>query len=147
MARGRKFNFLKVTFEWRIGLSGWETRQDTQDKGQKKNEWLERSDFNFKTLSFLQNSKTRWIFQTVATSAAGVLSRFSLTLCDSMNHSPPGSSIHGILQARILDWVVTTSSRGSSQSRDGAPVSYVSCIDRGVSLLPALPGKPNKLPT
>ena len=147
MARGRKFNFLKVTFEWRIGLSGWETRQATQDKGQKKNEWLERSDFNFKTLSFLQNSKTRWIFQTVATSAAGVLSRFSLTLCDSMNHSPPGSSIHVILQARILDWVVTPSSRRSSQSRDGAPVSYVSCIDRGVSLLPALPGKPNKLPT
>ena len=28
-----------------------------------------------------------------------------LTLCDPMNHSPPGSSVHGILQARILEWI------------------------------------------
>ena len=37
-----------------------------------------------------------------------------LTLCDPMNCSPPGSSIHGILQARILEWVAMPSSRGSS---------------------------------
>ena len=37
------------------------------------------------------------------------------TLCDSMNCSPPGSSVHGILQARILEWVAIPSSRGSSQ--------------------------------
>ena len=35
-----------------------------------------------------------------------VLSRFShVRLCDHMAHSPPGSSVHGILQARILEWV------------------------------------------
>ena len=34
-----------------------------------------------------------------------VVAQWSLTLCDSMDHSPPGSSVHGILQARILDWV------------------------------------------
>ena len=33
------------------------------------------------------------------------------TLCDSMNYSPPGSSVHGILQARILEWVAITFSR------------------------------------
>ena len=34
-----------------------------------------------------------------------------LTLCDTMNHSPPGSSVHGILQERILEWVAVPSSR------------------------------------
>ena len=38
-----------------------------------------------------------------------------LTLCDPMNCSLPGSSIHGILQAGILEWVAMPSSRGSSQ--------------------------------
>ena len=49
-----------------------------------------------------------------------------LTLCDSKNCSPPGSSVHGILQARILEWVVTSPSRGSSRPRDHTHVSYVS---------------------
>ena len=40
------------------------------------------------------------------------------TLCDSMNCSPPGSSVHAILQARILEWVAILFSRGSSQPRD-----------------------------
>ena len=41
-----------------------------------------------------------------------------LTLCDPMDCSPPGSSVHGILQARILEWVALLSSRESSQLRD-----------------------------
>ena len=41
-----------------------------------------------------------------------------LTLCDSVDCSPPGSSIHGILQARILAWVAMPSSSGSSRPRD-----------------------------
>ena len=41
-----------------------------------------------------------------------------LTLRDSMDCSPPGSSVHGILQARILEWVAMPSSRGSFQPRD-----------------------------
>ena len=41
------------------------------------------------------------------------------TLCDAMACSPSGSSVHGILQARILlEWVAISSSRGSSQPRD-----------------------------
>ena len=38
-----------------------------------------------------------------------------LTLCDHMDYSPPGSSVQGILQARILEWVAMPSSRGSNQ--------------------------------
>ena len=37
-------------------------------------------------------------------------------LCDPMDCGPPGSSVHGILQAKILEWVAISFSRGSSQS-------------------------------
>ena len=43
-----------------------------------------------------------------------------LTLCDLLDCSPTGSSVHGTLQAKILKWVVMPSSRGSSWSRDWA---------------------------
>ena len=41
------------------------------------------------------------------------------TLCDSVDHNPPGSSVQGILQARMLKWVAMPSSRGSSWPRMG----------------------------
>ena len=47
-----------------------------------------------------------------------------------MDCSLPGSSVHGILQARILEWVPMPSSRRLSQLRDRNYVSYVSCIVR-----------------
>ena len=47
------------------------------------------------------------------------------TLCNPMDHSLPGSSVNGILQARILEWVAMPSSRGSSWLKDQAPVCYV----------------------
>ena len=55
---------------------------------------------------------------------------------------PLGSSVHGILQARILEWVAMPSSRGSSRPWDQTRVSYVSCIGRQVLLPLASPGKP-----
>ena len=48
-------------------------------------------------------------------------------LCDTMDCSPPGSSVHEILQARILDWVTIPFSKGSSQPRDRI---YVSCMGK-----------------
>ena len=48
-----------------------------------------------------------------------------LTLCNTIDCSLPGSSVHAILQARILEWVAIFSSRGSSQPRDQ---THVSCI-------------------
>ena len=88
-----------------------------------------------------------------------------LTLCDPMNCSPPGSSIHGIFQARILEWVAISYSRGSSPPRDRTHVSCSSCVSRRMlyhcatweapielgspalqadSLPVGLPGKPKK---
>ena len=43
---------------------------------------------------------------------------FVYETCDSMDCSPSGSSIHGLLQARILEWVTVSFSRGPSQPRD-----------------------------
>ena len=48
-----------------------------------------------------------------------------LTLCDPMDCNPPGSSVHGILQARTLQWVAMSSSRESSQPRDQTQVSLI----------------------
>ena len=54
-----------------------------------------------------------------------------LTLCDPMDCSPSGSSVHGILQARILEWVAISYSRGSSWPRDWTQVSCGSCTAGG----------------
>ena len=56
-----------------------------------------------------------------------------LTLCDPLDCSPPDSSVHVILQARILEWVAISSPRGSSQPRDRTQVSCVSYTGRRIS--------------
>ena len=50
------------------------------------------------------------------------------TLCDPMDCCPSDSSVHGILQARILEWVAVLSSRGSSQPREQTHISPVACL-------------------
>ena len=67
-----------------------------------------------------------------------LVTQLCLTLCDPMFCSPPDSSVHGILQARILEGVAVASSRGSSQPRDWTrfPVLH--------SSLSVPPGKPKK---
>ena len=47
------------------------------------------------------------------------------TLCDSMDCSPPGPSVHGILQARVLEWVAVPFSRGSSPPWDLTWISRI----------------------
>ena len=54
------------------------------------------------------------------------------TPCEPMDSSPPGSSVHGILQARILEWVAMPSSRGSSWPGNRTHVPWVSCVDRQI---------------
>jgi len=62
-----------------------------------------------------------------------------------MDCSPQGSSVHGILQASILEWVAVPSSRGFSLARDWTHVSYISFIGRQALLPPAPSGKPRYL--
>ena len=56
------------------------------------------------------------------------LLQLCLTLWDSMDYSPPGSSVHGILQSRMLERVSMTSSRGSCWPRNWTCVSCIYCI-------------------
>ena len=53
-----------------------------------------------------------------------LVTKSCLTLSNPMDCSPPGSSVHGISQARILEWTAMPSSRGSSQPKDQTQVSY-----------------------
>ena len=66
------------------------------------------------------------------------LLQLCLTLCNPMDCGPPGSSVHGILQARILEWVAISFSRRSFQPRDQ---TWVSCIAGGF-FTSELSGKP-----
>ena len=56
------------------------------------------------------------------------------TLCNPVVCSPPGFSVHGILQARILEWVAVSSSRGSSRPKDQTIISGVYCFGRQILL-------------
>ena len=70
---------------------------------------------------------------------ACVLSHFShIQIWDPIDRSPPGSSVHGVLQTRILEWVAMPSFRGSSQIRGRTQVSYVYLLWQ-VSSLPLVP--------
>ena len=56
------------------------------------------------------------------------VARVCQTLYDPLDYSPPGSTIRGIFQARILEWFAISSSRGSCRPRDG---TLISCTGRG----------------
>ena len=62
-------------------------------------------------------------FMALTSVLVAVCAQSRPTLCNSRDYSPPGSSAHGISQARILEWVAISSSRGSSQPRDRTHVS------------------------
>ena len=64
-----------------------------------------------------------------------------LTLCDPVDCSPPGSSVHGILQARILEWVAISFSRGIFPNPGIEPGSPALQAD---ALTSELPGRVNK---
>ena len=61
---------------------------------------------------------SHWKFPEFRKHCGCVHTQLRLTFCDSLDFSPADSSLHGILQARILEWVAISSSRGSSQPRD-----------------------------
>ena len=64
-------------------------------------------------------------FSVLYTLVVVLVTQLCLTLCDSMDCSPPGSSVPGILQAKILEWIAMPFSRGSSQPRDQTQVPCI----------------------
>ena len=69
------------------------------------------------TLDKVRGAQSQWLRDP------GKVPQLYLTLCKPMDFNLPGSSVHGILQARILEWIAVRSSRASSQHRDGTQVS------------------------
>ena len=66
-----------------------------------------------------------------------------LSLCNPVDCSPPGSSVHGILQARALEWVAVSCTRGSSRPKDDSPSSLASpCTGKQILFPTEPPGKP-----
>ena len=78
------------------------------------------------------NPGSDWIFNE----SESVCHSVRPTLCDPMDCGPPGFSVHWMLEARILEWVAISSSRGSSRPRDGTPVTCLgSCLGRDLGTL------------
>ena len=69
--------------------------------------------------------KNAWGHSTVSVWVRVSVTQSCLTLCDPMDCNPPGSFVHGILQARIPEWVAIPISGGSSWPRDWARVSSI----------------------
>ena len=82
-----------------------------------------------KSLNLLLSDKS---YLNVTSVYVCVHAQSCLAFFNPMDHSPPGSTVHGIFQARILEWVVISCSKGSSQPRDWTCISGVSCIGRRV---------------
>ena len=77
--------------------------------------------------------RAKWISYMYTYEKVQVLVAWSCpTLCDPMDHSPPGSSVHGILQARILEWLAILFPKGSSWPRYW---NWVSCIAGGFFMI------------
>ena len=97
--------------------------------------WLKRKVSRFSLTFFCQLQPTSPARGDNLTTHTGLLSSYSacmqaqscLTLCNPMDCSLPGFSVHGIFQARILEWVAIIFPRGSSRLRDW---THVSCIGR-----------------
>ena len=79
--------------------------------------WLE---LNHKIANSNMNIKVRYLIVQVSK-----VVQSCLTVCDPMDCSLPRSSVHGVSQARILEWVALSYSGGSSQPRDQTPVSRI----------------------
>ena len=73
-----------------------------------------------------------WLYYIIWYMCACLVTQLCPTLSDPMDYSPPGSSVHEIVPARILEWVVISYSRGSSPPGDWSLVSCGSWIDRWI---------------
>ena len=87
-------------------------------------QWLNHHHHHTVVVEKLQGS---WATRKIVAVKWSEVTQSCPTLSDPMDCSLPGSSVHGIFQARVLEWVVISFSRGSSQPRDRTQVSCIAC--------------------
>ena len=82
----------------------------------------------------LTSLSSLWVGDTMVspTGWCYLVAKSCLTVCNIIDCSPPGSSAHGISQARMLEWVAISFSRGASRARDRACISCIFCIGRWI---------------
>ena len=105
-------------------IKSLEKNKSTSDK-------IHSSLYKFSSISFICLCLSLYLY---------IIAQSCLTLCNPMDCSLTSSSVHGIFQARILEWVAIYFSKGSSQPRDRTQVSHM----EEDSLLSEPPGKPFK---
>ena len=86
----------------------------------------------YKSDKWLVSKISKNIYVCVCLCLCVLLGQSCLILGNPMDCGPSGSSVHGILQARILEWIALSYSRGSSQPRDWTCVSCGFCIGRWI---------------
>ena len=84
--------------------------------------------FSEKNTPFRENHRSSYKMGRCFVNLCAKLHQLCLIVFYYIDCSPPGSSVHGILQARILEWVAISSSRESFQPRDGTCVLYISYL-------------------
>ena len=122
-------------FNWRIlalwNLNHWTTREVQLSSSPDKH-------FKWEIFLLLKTNKPKkdphqmmdFIYKVFCVCAKSL--QLYPILFDPMDHNSPGSSVHGILQAGILEQVATPSSRGSYWPRDRTHISFIFCIGRQV---------------
>ena len=110
-----KFQRTQCLFNWTNSSSIWGRAAQNR-----------QGHVNSEVLSVVPNWKHRVKYVSAR------LLQLQMTLCNPMDLSLPGSSVHGIPQVIILEWVAIPFSSGSSQPRDRTSISYVTCIGRQV---------------
>ena len=135
LARG-SFGLKDTHWKWRDGKI-WSMQMETKRAGV-----LISHKLDFKPKTVIRDKEghfvvIKWLVPHTWRDVEAVHAKSSqscLTLCNTMACSLPGSSVHGIFQARVLEWVAISSSRRSFWPRNQACVSCISCTGRQILL-------------
>ena len=118
--------FLNITYSsilaWRIPWTEKPDRLQSMGSQRVRHDWA--------TSLSLKSIHTQKYTDDIPCMLCAKLLQSCPTLCHPMDCIPLGSLVHRILQPRILEWVVMSSSRGSSRPRDWTQVSSIFCIGR-----------------
>ena len=146
----KTFNSIQEGHDDLKGIWVWKTRVMQKSRHHYQPVWFVEMDglrqifypFSYEVCSFWYKAAwvMRWFFSNKTTFKMILWSSSCPTVCKPRGCSPPGSSVRGILQARILEWVALSFSRGSSPPRDRTQVSCSSCSGQVGSLPLAPPG-------